>query len=405
MSGASAKYRESEIIILPADWRKVCVEEFANITTGSRNTQDRVEYGQYPFFVRSQTIESINSYSFDGEAVLTAGDGVGTGKVYHYINGKFDLHQRVYQISDFSPELLGKFFYLIFSTRFFDRIMSMTAKSSVDSVRREMIAAMQIPLPPLPEQQAIARALGDVDGLIASLEALIAKKCCIKQGAMQELLSGHRRLPGFTGEWVVKPIGSLFRPLRSVALSRAQTGSTGDTGYVHYGDIHTKFHGHLDLNDETLPCVDGHMTRNATHLQEGDWVFADASEDYDGVAKAVEIIGTPNRPAVAGLHTLALRDIENSFAPTFKGYLAYAGHFRTQVLRAATGMKVFGVSKSKMLEIELLHPENKNEQAEIAETLHSMDAEIAALEAKLTKTRDVKQGMMQVLLTGEVRLV
>src|SRR5438445_4067882 len=108
------------------------VKNVAHITTGGKNTQDRIENGAYPFFVRSQTVERINSYSCDGEAVLTAGDGVGTGKVFHYIKGKFDVHQRVYCISDFNERVDGYFFYLYFSTHFFNRIMQMTAKSSVD---------------------------------------------------------------------------------------------------------------------------------------------------------------------------------------------------------------------------------------------------------------------------------
>jgi type I restriction enzyme S subunit len=76
-------YKQTEVGVIPEDWYPDYIENFAVITTGSKNTQDRVEDGQYPFFVRSQTVERINSYSFDGEAVLTAGDGVGTGKVFH----------------------------------------------------------------------------------------------------------------------------------------------------------------------------------------------------------------------------------------------------------------------------------------------------------------------------------
>ncbi|MDQ3624378.1 MAG: restriction endonuclease subunit S, partial [Verrucomicrobiota bacterium] len=174
-------YKETEIGMIPDDWHVAKIAEHAAIKTGKRNTQDRVEDGEYPFFVRSQVVERINSYSFDGEAVLTAGDGVGTGKVFHYINGPFDFHQRVYRISDFSASLDGYFFYLVFSTRFFDRIMSLTAKSSVDSVRLEMIAGMQIPLPPVEEQRAIATALSDADALLGGLDRLIAKKRDLKR--------------------------------------------------------------------------------------------------------------------------------------------------------------------------------------------------------------------------------
>src|SRR5688572_28300333 len=133
-------YKRTDVGVIPDDWNSDYIENFAVIKTGSKNTQDRVEDGLYPFFVRSQTVERINSYSFEGEAVLTAGDGVGTGKVFHYIDGRFDVHQRVYRISNFDGRVNGYFFYLYFSTHFYNRIMQMTAKSSVDSVRRDMIS-------------------------------------------------------------------------------------------------------------------------------------------------------------------------------------------------------------------------------------------------------------------------
>jgi type I restriction enzyme, S subunit len=188
------EYNQTEIGIIPNDWDIDIVGNHASIKTGTKNTQDKVDDGKYPFFVRSMKIEKINSYSFDGEAVLTAGDGVGTGKVFHYINGKFDLHQRVYQISNFSGGLDGYFFYLYFCTHFYDRIMSMTAKSSVDSVRMEMIANMKIPLPSRSEQHAIAITLSEVDAEISALEQQRDKTRLLKLGMMQELLTGRTRL-------------------------------------------------------------------------------------------------------------------------------------------------------------------------------------------------------------------
>ena len=188
-------YKQTEVGVIPEDWYFDYIENLAHITTGGKNTQDRVDDGEYPFFVRSQTVERINSYSYDGEAVLTAGDGVGTGKVFHYINGKFDAHQRVYRISEFSERISGYFFYLYFSNHFYNRIMQMTAKSSVDSVRREMIARMLVPLPPTKaEQTAIAAILSDMDAEIAALEQRLAKARQLKQGMMQELLTGRIRL-------------------------------------------------------------------------------------------------------------------------------------------------------------------------------------------------------------------
>jgi type I restriction enzyme S subunit len=187
-------YKQTELGEIPADWEVNYIGRVLSITTGDKNTQDKIDDGLYPFFVRSQTIERINSYSFDGEAVLTAGDGVGTGKIYHYINGKFDYHQRVYLMHNFCDLLDGYYFYIFFSNNFYDRIMSMTAKSSVDSVRREMIADMKIVLPPIDEQLEISKALSDMDKEIDTLNKRLNKTQQLKQGMMQELLTGRTRL-------------------------------------------------------------------------------------------------------------------------------------------------------------------------------------------------------------------
>ena len=236
--GVPPGYKRTEVGLMPEDWKVARIGDNTSIKTGSKNTQDKQDNGDYPFFVRSQEIESISSYSYDGEAVLTAGDGVGTGKVFHYINGRFDLHQRVYRIADFSDQLNGRYFFYQFSTNFYDRIMSMTAKSSVDSVRLEAIADMQIPLPPLPEQRAIAEALSDVDDLLAALEGLIAKKRGIKQAAMQQLLTGKTRLPGFSGEWETKRLGALGAFAKGRGIRREDISFEGFP-CVLYGELYT----------------------------------------------------------------------------------------------------------------------------------------------------------------------
>ena len=191
------KMKQTEIGLIPDDWEVKEIKDFADVTTGDKNTQDAEENGKYPFYVRSPIVERINKFSYDTEGVITAGDGVGTGKVFHYAEGKFGLHQRAYLIYNFK-NTDPKYFYYNFSKNFYERVHSMTAKSSVDSVRREMITKMQIPIPPtLAEQQRIAKALSDVDTLIFTTEKLIQKKKNIKQDAMQNLLTGKKRLPGF----------------------------------------------------------------------------------------------------------------------------------------------------------------------------------------------------------------
>ena len=169
------------------DWEEKVIGETAKVTTGNKDTQNKVDNGLYPFFVRSQTIERINSYSYDGEAILTSGDGVGVGKNFHYINGKFDYHQRVYCIYNFNKNICGQFVYLYFSEHFNERVMRMSAKNSVDSVRMAMITEMPIFLPSLKEQQKIADCLSSLDEQISAQTEKIETLKTHKKGLMQAL--------------------------------------------------------------------------------------------------------------------------------------------------------------------------------------------------------------------------
>lgn len=168
-------------------WEQRKVSEVCSISTGKSNTQDKIDDGVYPFYVRSPIIERSNRYLYDEEAVLTVGDGVGTGKVFHYVNGKYDLHQRVYRLFGFSEDTDAKFFYHWFSENFYDRVMSMTAKTSVDSVRLEMIADMEMTAPSYAEQRKIANYLDSIDNLI-TLHQREADAWKTKKKALAQLL-------------------------------------------------------------------------------------------------------------------------------------------------------------------------------------------------------------------------
>ena len=155
------------------------------ITTGNKNTQDKDENGLYPFYVRSQNIERINSWTFDGEAILTAGDGVGVGKVFHYSIGKIGVHQRVYILSNFKCD--GKYLYQYFSSRFYNRVKRMSAKNSVDSVRMEMIADMPLYLPSVGEQHKIGKLLALLDERISTQNKIIEDLKKLKSAIYQEI--------------------------------------------------------------------------------------------------------------------------------------------------------------------------------------------------------------------------
>jgi type I restriction enzyme S subunit len=367
-------YKQTEVGVIPKDWEVNYIGNLADISTGSRNTQDRVEDGEYPFFVRSQTVERINSYSYDGEAVLTAGDGVGTGKVFHYINGKFDVHQRVYRITDFVPSLDGYFFYLFFASNFYDRIMQMTAKSSVDSVRMDMIAKMAIPVPPLAEQQAIAAALGDADAYIDALAKRIAKQRLVKQGAMQELLTGKRRLPGFVGMWETLKLRDLLSYERPDA-------------YIVHNTEYTE-HGQVPVLTANKSFILGYTIEDFGICSEIPVIVFD---DFTTDCKYVDF---PFKVKSSAIKLLRPKHDRISLRFLFE---------RMQLIRFPLGdHKRYYISEYQDLDLSV---PGFAEQTAIAAILSDMDAAIAALEAKLAKARLVKQGMMQALLTGRVRLV
>jgi type I restriction enzyme, S subunit len=261
-----------------------------------------------------------------------------------------------------------------------------------------------VAVPPLPEQRAIAAALSDVDALLGGLERLIAKKWDLKQAAMQQLLTGQARLPGFNGEWEAKRLGDHVSFLKNGVNSRADLTDSGVVKYLHYGDIHVSTQVRLDPLASPIPHLPEDSARNLGRLVDGDLVLVDASEDLDGVGKSVEIVGATGVPLVAGLHTIAARFDKSVLADGFKAYLQFCPAFREHLRRLAAGTKVYATNRTHIASVEMRLP-STDEQTSIAAVLSDMDAELDALEARRGKTRALKQAMMQELLTGRTRLV
>jgi type I restriction enzyme S subunit len=176
------------------EWVVKRLGDIAHIKTGSRNNEDKVEDGQYPFFVRSALIERINSYSHDCEAILVPGEGR-IGDIFHYINGRFDVHQRVYAITKFRPDVSGRFIHFYLSKNFGAWAMQNTVKATVDSLRLPTFLTFEMLLPPTKaEQTGIAEVLTEMDAELAGLEQRREKTRALKQAMMQELLTGRTRL-------------------------------------------------------------------------------------------------------------------------------------------------------------------------------------------------------------------
>ena len=304
----------------------------------------------------------------------------------------------------------------VFLKQFFN--LSKGGTGNQTNVSTVDLLKIQLPLPKAEkEQKAIAKALSDVDELIVSLENLIAKKRDIKTATMQQLLTGKKRLPGFgegkgykqtelgqiPEDWDVETYGDIYTFYATASNSRGDLDEEGLISYIHYGDIHTKWDISLDISKHNLPKINRDKFKGAAFIKNGDVIMADASEDYEGIGKSIEVNGLGDTKAIAGLHTFLFRDNESIYAEGFRGYLHMIPAVKKSFDRLATGLKVYGISKNNLKTVFLPVPPKK-EQEEIVEVLESMTRNIDSALRQLDKTKAIKQGMMQELLTGRTRL-
>lgn len=295
------------------------------------------------------------------------------------------------------------FLQYFFQSADFRRQIDEHLGATINQITNGSLNGFVVSLPSPNEQREITSRLADIDQAIETLERLIAKKQAMKLGMMQQLLTGRTRLPGFAAPWAEVRLGDHVTYVKTVALSRAQLDTTSPIRYLHYGDIHTRSTVSLDASHEWMPRATVELARRAGRLQVGDLVFADASEDPDGVGKSVEITGAPPEGVVPGLHTIAARFDKGILTDGFKAYLQFIPSFRDSLLRLAAGTKVLATTRSYISSITLALPE-VNEQRLIARTLNDSEMELGALREGLTKARAGKTGMMQELLSGRTRL-
>ena len=172
-------------------WKKVELGEICDIRTGNKNTQDKVDNGKYPFYVRSATVERINTYSFDGEAILIPGDG-NIGDICHYINAKFDYHQRVYKVSSNDKTVSVKYLYYFLQKNLKKRVIALSAKATVDSIRLDMLTEMEIYIPDIYEK--ISNTLSQADQEISLQKEKLQNLIAQRKALMQVLLTGIVRV-------------------------------------------------------------------------------------------------------------------------------------------------------------------------------------------------------------------
>jgi type I restriction enzyme S subunit len=425
-------YKQTELGVIPEDWECTTVGELArkgilekpldgNHGNIHPKSGDFVSFG-IPFvmannirgghvdlsncaFIRKEQADSLQKgFSRPGDVLLTHKATIGNTALVKDIPFEYIMltpqvtYYRVADPAQLSNIYLRQFFD---SSAFQSVLLTMSGGGTRSYIG--ITAQLQLPviLPPTKaEQEAIAEALSDVDALIESLKQLLAKKRQLKQGAMQELLTGKKRLPGFSDAWAMKRLGEMGE-IAGAGVDKKIRNGERPVRLINYMDVYRQdFIYGTDLDHwVTAPQ---HQVRRCA-VQKGDVFFTPSSETRDDIANsavAMEDISD----ASYSYHLVRLR-LREPWDLRFRAYAFKTREFfdQAETLCDGSGTRyVISLSKFRGISIKVPPPD---EQTAIAAILSDMDDEIAVLEAKLAKARQLKQGMMQELLTGRLRLV
>jgi type I restriction enzyme S subunit len=421
-------YKQTDVGIIPENW-DVCdlVTISSKITDGDHLTPRRERDGYYLLSARNvrdgyidlTDVDYVGDEEYERMSqrcspqvgdILISCSGHGLGRVSTVPEGLRCVLVRSAALVKLDPKKANSLFiqYWLQGANAQKQISISKSLAAQPNLFINSIERLRCPLPAtISEQRAIAMALSDVDMLLGAMDRLIAKKRDLKQAAMQQLLTGHTRLPGFNGQWEVKTLGELFDFSGGYSASRDQLSTEGHC-YLHYGDIHgaSKTFVDTDADYQDIPKLDIPLKQvpSSSLLEDGDVVFVDASEDDEGTSKHVVVVNKDNIPFVSGLHTIVAKSKTDELSHEYRRFCFQTAAIRRQFLFYSVGTKVSGISKTNIAKLKLSVP-SVPEQTAVAAVLMDMEAELAALEQRREKTRSLKQGVMQELLTGRTRLI
>ena len=368
---------------------------------------------QYGNFSKANmaSVDDENSYKFqmkDGDIVF-ARTGATVGKTYLYNRKDENLVFAGFLIR-FSLNVNKVLPYLIKAytntNQYWHWVKVISQRSGQPGINSVEYASLQIPTPPLSEQQKIAEILSLWDKAIEKQSQLISHLERRKKGLMQQLLTGKKRLPGFEEKWETKKLQEICELKSNYAISREQTNYIkGEVSTIHYGDVLIKYPNILDTNKECIPYINDEISKNTafkSFIEEGDIIMADTAED-ETVGRACEVINLNNRKMTAGLHTFFIHP-KIKFAKAFLGYYINSDYYHKQIIPLIQGIKVSSITRKGLLNTRIDIP-SFEEQEEIAEILLNADSEINYAKQYLFHLHSQKRGLMQQLLTGKIRVI
>lgn len=427
-------FKQTEVGVIPEDWEVVLLSEcavFGSGTTPSRELQDRYYKNGLTPWIKTLDLNNSEIYNVDERVTETALREVSSLKIYPEnsvlvaMYGGFNqigrtgilaikacVNQAITVIQCDRKKLAPAFLinYLNFNVDYWKSVASSSRKDP--NITSKDVKEFPIPLPPtLAEQEAIAGALSDMDALIAAQGQLIAKKRALKQGAMQELLTGKRRLTGFGAgsgyqqtevgripeDWEVRELGELVLQKPNYGINAPAVPFNEDLPtYLRITDISEDGDfirsGKVSVNNpEALSYL----------LDEGDLVFARTGAS---VGKTYLYSSQDGELVFAGF-LIRVKADPQKLLPSYLKYWTQSKFYKDWIIENSTRTGQPGINSNEFVKLPLPLPPTLAEQGAIARVLSDMDTELSQLEAQLGKYEQVKQGMMQELLTGKTRLI
>ncbi|MDC8448176.1 MAG: restriction endonuclease subunit S [Nitrospira sp.] len=406
-------YKQTEVGVIPEEWDAGSLGRFWSVTDCKHVTADFVPDG-FPIAsikeVQSRFVELTNAkqttqhfYNLlieggrkpqPGDLIISRNATVGEIAQVAEWHPPFAMGQDVCLLRKKAPEFSTDFIQAVFQSRIVaNQLSNLMVGSTFKRANVEQIRNFSVPMPPLPEQRAIAEALRDVNGLLGGLDRLIAKKRDLKQAAMQQLLTGQTRLPGFHGEWEVKRLGEVVdtdpenlgsdtRPdflFNYIALEDVDRGFLRSYSEQLFASAPSRARRKLRTNDVFVSTVPPNLQSHLLFKGDtGSWVCS------------------------TGFCVVRCR--EGVTHPGYVFFHLFADCVKRQIDALLTGSNYPAINSGDVRALQIPIPEYV-EQTTIAEVLTDMDLELAALEQRREKTRTLKQAMMQELLTGKTRLI
>ena len=424
-------YKQTEAGLIPEDWDTIpfseCFDTLPNNTLSRAELNynggkiKNIHYGdvliKYPSVLdcEKETLPFVNPESVAkvGTVVLKNGDiviadtaedetvgkmteiiGVGEQRI---VSGLHTIPCRPKQKDMFASKWLG---YFMNHSSYHDQLLPFVTGIKVSSVSKSAIANTVIVVPKKEEQEQIVVALSDIDDLILNLEKLVKKKKAMREGAVQSLITGCKRLPGFTGEWEEINLSKKSKIKARIGWQGLKKAEYLDSGYSFLITGTDFVDGYIDWHGCHFVTKDRYDQDTNIQVTNGDVLLT-----KDGTIGKVALVDGLAKPATLNSGVFVIRPINNSYSARFLYYVLSSSVFRTFLDELAAGSTIVHLYQKDLVKFDFYIPPTIEEQEAIATVIYDMEAEIIRLQSKLEKYRKIKSGMMDELLTGKVRLV